>query len=112
MKAEALLDALAGTLANIKTNNFFRAAGVVDTKAFMKTMHQSQASVQIETPGDTLRDVNAKASADTVADSPESLRDTDGFEGRITFLKAGRRAGKGESQHCIRHAITGGGQHT
>ena len=29
MKAEELLDALAGTLANIKTNNFFRAAGVV-----------------------------------------------------------------------------------
>ena len=86
MKAEALLDALAGTLANIKTNNFFRAAGFVDTKAFIKTMHQSQASVQIETPGDTLRDVNAKASADTLADSPKSLPDTDGFEGRITFL--------------------------
>ena len=75
-------------------------------------MHQSQAEVQIDTPGDTLRDLDAKASADTLADSRVSLRDTNGFEGRITFLKAGRRAGKGESQDCIRHAIRGGGQHT
>ena len=73
-------------------------------------MHQSQAEVQIETSRDTLRDLDAKASADTLADSPESLRHTDGFKGRITFLKAGRRAGKGESQDCIRHTIKGGGQ--
>ena len=82
----------------------------MDTKAFVNTMHQSQAEMQISTPGDTLRDVDAKASADTLADSRVSLRDTDGFKGRITFLKAGRRAGKGESQDCIRHAIKGGGQ--
>ena len=43
--------------------------GYVDTKAFINTMHQSQAEVQIQTPGDTLRDVHAKASADTLADS-------------------------------------------
>ena len=84
--------------------------GDVNTKAFINTMHQSQAEVEIGTAGDTLCDVDAKASADTLADSRESLRDTDGFKGRITFLKAGRRAGKGESQDCMRHAIKGGGQ--
>ena len=68
--------------------------GDVDTKAFINTMHQSQAEVEIETPGDTLRDVDAKASLDTLANSQESLRDTHRVEGRITFLKAGRRAGK------------------
>ena len=78
----------------------------VDTKAFIKTMHQNQAQVEIETPGDTLRNLDAKASADTLAASGKSLRDTDGFEGRITFLKAGRRAG----QDNIRHAIKGGDQ--
>ena len=84
----------------------------MDTKAFINTKHQSQAQVQIATLGETLRDMDAKASADTLAQSPESLRDTDGFEGRITFLMAGRRAGKRESQDCIRHAIRGGGQDT
>ena len=39
----------------------------VDTKAFINTMHQSQAEVDIEQPGDTFRDVDAKASADTLA---------------------------------------------
>ena len=84
--------------------------GDVDTKAFINTMHQSQAEVEIATPGDTLRDLDAHASADTLAGSRESLRDTDGFKGRMTFLKAGRRAGKGESKDCIRQAIKGGGQ--
>ena len=79
--------------------------GDVDTKAFINTMHQSQAEVEIATPGDTLRDFDAKASADTLADSRESLRDTDGFKGRMTFLKAGHRAGKGKSQDRIRHGI-------
>ena len=84
--------------------------GDVDTKAFIKTMHQNQAQVEIRTPGDTLRNLDAKASADTLAESGESLRDTEGFEGRITFLKAGRRARKGESQDNIRQAIKGGDQ--
>ena len=59
--------------------------GDVDTKAFINTMHQSQAEVEITTPGDTLRDFDAKALADTLAYSRESLRDTDGFKRRITF---------------------------
>ena len=84
--------------------------GDVNTKAFINTMHQSQAEVEIGTAGDTLCDVDAKASADTLADSRESLRDTDGFKGCITFLKAGRFADKGKSQDYIRHAIRGGGQ--
>ena len=82
----------------------------VDTKALINTMHQSQAEVEIETPGDTPRDVNAKALLDTLTNSQESLRDTDRVERRITFLKVGRRAGKDERQDCIRHAIKGGGQ--
>ena len=84
--------------------------GDVHNKAFINTMHQSQAEVEIATPGDTLRDFDAKASADTLADSRESLRDTDGFKGRMTFLKAGRRAGKGVSKDCIGHGMKGGGQ--
>ena len=84
--------------------------GDVNTKAFINTMHQSQAEVEIGKAGDTFCDVDAKTSADTLPDSRESLRDTDGFKGRITFLKAGRRVGKRESQDYIRHAIRGGGQ--
>ena len=71
--------------------------GDVHTKAFINTMHQSQAEVEIETPGDTLRcdlDVDAEALADTLADSRESLRETDRVEKRITFLKAALRADK------------------
>ena len=84
--------------------------GDVNPKAFINTMHQSQTEVEIGTAGDTLCDVDAKASADTLADSRESLRDTDGFKGCITFLKAGRRFGNRESQDYIRHGIRGGGQ--
>ena len=72
--------------------------GDVDTKAFIKIMHQSQAEVEIATPSDTLRDVDAKAFADTLADSRESLRDTDGCEGWITSLKTGRHACRDEGQ--------------
>ena len=72
--------------------------GDVDTKAFIKIMHQSQAEVEIATPSDTLRDVDAKAFADTLADSRQSLRDTDGCEGWITSLKTGRHAGRDEGQ--------------
>ena len=32
----------------------------VDTKAFINTMHQNQAEVEIEKPGDTFRNVDAK----------------------------------------------------
>ena len=78
--------------------------------AFINTMHQSKVEVVIATPGHALADVDAKASANTLADSRERLRDTHGFEGRITFLKAGRRASKGKSQDCIRHAVKGGRQ--
>ena len=77
----------------------------VDTKAFINTMHQSQAVVYIEEPGDTFRDVDAKASVDTLADSRESLRDTERVKGRITFSKGGRRAVR-----RVRHAIKGSGQ--
>ena len=60
-KAEALLDALAGTLGHIKANIFFfLKVGNVDTKVFINTMHQNQAEVEIETPGDTSRNVDAK----------------------------------------------------
>ena len=38
------------------------------TKAFVNTMHHSLAEVQNETPRDTLHDVEAVASRDTLAD--------------------------------------------
>ena len=70
--------------------------GHVDTKAFINTMHQSQAEVEIVTPGDTLRDVEAMASADTLADSRESFRDTDRSESRITSRNTGSHARRDE----------------
>ena len=72
--------------------------GDVGTKAFIKTIHQSQEEVEIATPGDTLRDVDAKAFADTLADSRESLRDTDVCKECITSLKTGRHACRDEGQ--------------
>ena len=84
--------------------------GDVHTKVFINMMHQSQAEGEIGKAGVPLCDVDAKISADTLADRREILRDTDRFEKPITFLKAGRFAGKGKSQDCIRHAIKGGGQ--
>ena len=84
--------------------------GNVHTKVFINMMHQSQAEGEIGKAGDPLCDVDAKTSADTLADRREILRDTDRFEEPITFLKAGRVAGKGKSQDCIRHAIKSGGQ--
>ena len=38
------------------------------TKAFFNTMHHSLAEVQNKTPRDTLHDVEAVTSADTLAD--------------------------------------------
>ena len=38
------------------------------TKTFLNTMHHSLAEVQNETPRDTLHDVEAVASGDTLAD--------------------------------------------
>ena len=47
----------------------------------MNMMHQSQAEVEIRTPGDTLCDVDAKASADmlTVEKVFETLTDLKGI---------------------------------
>ena len=44
------------------------------TKAFVNTMHHSQAEVQNETSRDTLHDVKAVASADTLADRLAEVR--------------------------------------
>ena len=44
------------------------------TKAFLNTMHHSLAKVQSETPRDTLHDVEAVASADTLADRLAEVR--------------------------------------
>ena len=44
------------------------------TKAFVKTMHHSLAEVQNETPRDTLHNVEAVASADTLADRLADVR--------------------------------------
>ena len=44
------------------------------TKAFVNTMHHSLAEVQNETPRDTLHDVQAVASADTLADRLAEVR--------------------------------------
>ena len=48
----------------------------VHTKVSINIMHQSQEG-EIGTAGDPLCDVDAKTSADTLADRRESLRDTD-----------------------------------
>ena len=44
------------------------------TKAFVNTMHHSLAEVHTETPRDTLHDVEAVASADTLADRLADVR--------------------------------------
>ena len=44
------------------------------TKTFVNTMHHSLAKVQSETPRDTLHDVEAVASADTLADRLAEVR--------------------------------------
>ena len=44
------------------------------TEAFVNTMHHSVAEVQNETPRDTLHDVDAVASADTLADRLAEVR--------------------------------------
>ena len=41
--------------------------GDVETEVLINTMHQSQAEVEAETPGDPVRDVEAEASVDTLA---------------------------------------------
>ena len=46
----------------------------VYTKAFVNTMHHSLAEVQSERPRDTLHDVEAVASADTLADRLAEVR--------------------------------------
>ena len=39
----------------------------METEALINTLHQSQAEVEVETPGDPVRDVEAEASVDTLA---------------------------------------------
>ena len=39
----------------------------METEVLINTMHQSQAEVEAETPGDPVRDVEAEASVDTLA---------------------------------------------
>ena len=46
----------------------------VYTKAFVNTMHHSLAEVQNETPRDSLHDVEAVASADTLADRVAEMK--------------------------------------
>ena len=44
------------------------------TNVFVNTMHHSLAEVQNETPRDTLHDVEAVASADTLADRVAEMK--------------------------------------
>ena len=61
MKTDALAPRTAGTQGEIKADIFFSViVGDVHTKAFINTMQQNQAEVQIPTHGDTLRNVDAK----------------------------------------------------
>ena len=46
----------------------------VYTNAFVNTMHHSLAEVQNETPRDTLHDVEAVASADTLDDRVAEMK--------------------------------------
>ena len=71
----------------------------MQTKAFINMKHQSQAEVEIVTPGETLRDLDAKASADTLADSRESFRDTDRSESCITSRNTGSLASRDEGPY-------------
>ena len=65
-QADALLDALGDTLGEIKADIFFARQWLMwRTK---KTMYYSLIEVRAQTPPNTLRDMEAKASGNTLAD--------------------------------------------
>ena len=76
--------------------------GDVETDTLVKTVQYSLAEVGAQTPVVTLRDVDAKSSANTLADrvaeGRQSCQKTVGFDGRITSLNAGRFADIGGDQ--------------
>ena len=66
MQAEALLDALPYTLAEIKTDIFFARLWLV--RRPKETVHYSLKEVKAQTPPKNLRDMDTKASANTLAE--------------------------------------------
>ena len=50
----------------LKTTNFWKTVGDVHVRALVITMHYSLAKAQLQIPGETLRDVQSDASADTL----------------------------------------------
>ena len=63
--------------------------GDVYTRAFVNTMHHSLVEVQNKTPRDTLHDVEAIASADTLADRLADVRPLTGSD-KLAGEKTGR----------------------
>ena len=66
MEAEALLNALGDTLGEIKADIFFARQWLMWRPK--NTMHYSLPEVKDQTPPNTLRDMDAKALANTLAD--------------------------------------------
>ena len=58
----------------LKMTNFLKTLRDVEVRAPVITMHYSLAQVQLEIPGETLRDVESDALADTLPDTVPKLR--------------------------------------
>ena len=71
MQAEALLDALAYRLAEIKTDIFFARLWLLRRPKEM--VHYSLKEVKAQTPPKNLRDMDTKASANTLADTAREV---------------------------------------
>ena len=67
MEAEALLDALRYTLGEIKTDIFFARLWLM--RRPKNTVYYSLPEVNAQTPPKNLRDMDTKASANTMADT-------------------------------------------
>ena len=92
--------------------------GDVDTKAFINTMQQNQAEVEIRTHGDTLRNVDAKHRQTrwlTVEKVFETLTDLKGaplFKTLFEVLQevkaktVGKTLGDVRSRHCCTFLLT------
>ena len=74
MKAKAVFDALADTLAQIEAKNILRYIGRCTDKGTFRHHAPKPTKVKDKTPGDTLLAADNEASSDTLGDSLEEFK--------------------------------------
>lgn len=75
--------------------SFAKTVGDVKFEGLLNTLHHSLAVVQANKPGDTMRDVDAEALVDRLAEvktGKKKLPDNDRYVGRVTSRNAGSHA--------------------